>query len=469
MIKYEKKQSMIKKTLIYLAGNFSSRIFSLLIIPIYAEYLSATELGQYDFQITVANLLMPLIGLAIWEAILRFGLKAEDTELKKIFSTAAVISSVILIFSFFILLGIYSNLYGFNTLSLLYVLMIILMPVVTILGYMSRAVKANKVFALAGVVASIVNITGILLFVVIMELGVFGLLLSTILSNFFNSLFLLVGARLTTYLSIYSYDKELGKKLISFSMPLIFNLTFGWFINSFSRFYINISLGATANGIYAFGSKFSGILLQFASIVNMAAIEDAIISSKSKNFVSRFEKNIENITTLFFNVCFILMPIIALYYNFVDNTDFKSSLILVPILLIVAILNNTSTLIGNVFPVFDKTSKAFITSLIAGIANFFFSIVLGYFFGLIGICLAQLFSTALLVLTRYIIGNKIVKYNVNWKKFIINILLFLIIATFSIIGNYIIQSLIFIVSMILFIAHYKPWLEEQIKKILVKI
>jgi len=200
-------QSMTKKTLIYLAGNFSSKIFALIIIPIYAEYLSALELGQYDFQLTIANLLTPVIGLAIWESILRFGLKAEGKELKRIFSTASIISFGTLTVSFLILLILYNNLYGFNTQSFLYVLLIIMMPMVTILGYMARAIKANKQFAVSGVLSSFVNLTGILIFVIIMDLGVTGLLISTVIGSIFNIGYLLIATEIFKYLSFDYYDK----------------------------------------------------------------------------------------------------------------------------------------------------------------------------------------------------------------------------------------------------------------------
>ena len=468
MNKQDNEQSMTKKTLIYLAGNFSSKIFSVIIIPVYAKYLSASELGSYDYQQTIANLLMPVIALAIWESILRFGLKAGTQELNRILSTATIISFVTLTISFFVLSLIYSNLYGFNTLSFLYVTMIIFMPIVTILGYMTRAVKANKVFAISGIVSSIINMVGILIFVVGMNMGIYGLLISTIFSNIFNSLVLLIGANLTSHLKIKYFDFILGKELIKFSIPLIFNLVFGWFVNSFSRFYINLSLGSTANGIYAFGSKFSGILLQFAQIINMSAIEDAIISSNTNQFVSRFEKNIENITSLFFKICFVLMPVVAIYYNFINNKDFKSSLVLVPILLLVAILNNTSTLIGNIFPVFNKTSKAFVTSLAAGLTNVVFSVILGQYIGLIGVCLAQVISTITLVISRYIMGNQIVKYKVNWKKFISNSCIFLVISVVSILGNYIVQIVIFIITFVHLCIHYKNWIVYQVNKLLLK-
>lgn len=464
-----KSSSMMKKTLIYFAGNFSSKIFGVIIIPIYAQYLSASQLGEYDFQQTVGNLLMPIIGLAIWEAILRFGLNAEGKELHQIITTAIFVVAITLGISTILLLFTYANMYGFTLLTVLYVLLIMTMPVVTIFGYISRALKKSMLFAFSGVISAGVNMLGLFVLVVSMDKGLLGLLVSAILSNIFNILYLMIGTRIFSIVKIQYFSKYWAKKMISFSAPLILNLVFGWFISSFSRFYIKLTIGNTENGVYAFASKFSGILLQLAGIINMSAIEDAVSSIGEKDWVRRFENNVENISSLFIQLACLLIGVTSIYYNFVPNEDFKSSIVLVPVLLLVAIFTNTSTLIGNIFPVFNKTSKAFTTTMIGGITNILLSVILGFLFGLIGIVVAQLIASIVLTLSRYYYGQKIQKYSINIAKFIKLLGLFCIVSFVSIKGNLIIQSLtVLITSIILFFLN-RLWIIEMISRIKLRI
>lgn len=451
--------SMMKKTLIYFAGNFSSKIFGVIIIPIYAQYLSAAQLGEYDFQQTVGNLLMPIIGLAIWEAILRFGLKAKGNDLFQIITTAVFISTITLTLAFVLLLIIYINLYSFTTLTFLYVLLIITMPIVTILGYISRSMNKSTLFAFSGVISTGVNLSGLLMFVVLMNKGLTGLLISAIIANLFNIMYLILGTKLVSIIRLQYFSKDWAKIMISFSAPLILNLVFGWFISSFSRFYINLTIGSTENGIYAFASKFSGILLQLASIINMSAIEDAVASFGKKDWVERFENNIENISSLFIQISCLLMSLTSIYYNFVTNEDFKQSIVLVPILLLVAIFTNTSTLIGNIFPVFKKTKKIFTTTMIGGGVNIIFSIILGKYFGLYGVVFAQLLSSISLVVARYFYGQKIQSYSVNIVKFIKLLCLYGIVTVISIHSNLLIQVLCFLVTLCIIILINKSWLK----------
>ena len=244
MVNSKEKSSMGKKTLIYLAGNFSSKIFSMIIIPIYAKYLTASELGSFDFQQTMGNLLMPVMALAIWESILRFGLNSSEKRTNEIITTSVVISSVTIFISSLILIVTYIQIYGLNLNTLLYVLLIITRPIVTILGYISRTIKKNKIYATSGVISAFFNMFFIIIFVVINNYGVTGLLFSSVGANIFNIIYLIIGTKVISRLKWKYFLVDEAKMLLSYSVPLIFNLTFSWFLNSFSRFYINLSLGA---------------------------------------------------------------------------------------------------------------------------------------------------------------------------------------------------------------------------------
>ena len=458
-----KSESMVKKTLIYLAGNFSSKIFGIIIIPIYANYLTANQLGKYDYQQTIAGLLQPIIALALWEAVLRFGLNVEGKELKRLLSTVVVISSFTISISTIIIFFVYKNIYGLNIITLLYIVMIIYVPIINLLGYIARATHHSIVFAFSGVISSGVNLLGILIFVVVNDRGLEGLLWSTVIANTFNAIFLIIGTKLPKLISISEFSVEEGKRLIAFSGPLIFNLFFGWFISSFSRFYINTSLGATTNGIYAFASKFSMIIMQISQIINMTMIEDAVQSIGMTDWTKRFEKNFTNVTNLFFRVSFIFLPVIGIYYHTIKNQEFLVSFNLVPLLIFSTIINNSATLVGNIFPVFNKTSKIFYTTIFAGIINVVLAMLLGNTWKLTGIVVAQIVGATVLFLSRYFYGKKIKNYKVKWRQFICNVFLFIAVSFLVSSKNIEIQIMTFIIFSLAFLYIYREWIIKKIK------
>lgn len=458
------ENSNIKKTLLYFAGNFSSKIFSMLIIPIYATFLTANELGKFDYQQTIANLLWPVIALALWESVLRFGLDADDLKLKSIFSTTIVITSVTVSFSFIVLIYIYIKIYGMYLVSWLYVLMIVLMPVTTIFGYMARALGKTAVFAFSGLISSVINLINIIIFVIVFKMGLLGLLVSTIIANLCNIVFLIIGGKVKPYISIKYFSLEEGKRLLAYSTPLILNLMFGWVVSSFSRVFINQAIGSTENGIYAFASKFSSILLQIATIINMTMIEDAIQSAGREDWTVRFEKNISFITNIFFRISVVIIPLIGIYYQTISNADFLKSLILVPFLIFATILTNISTLIGNIFLVFNKNAKIFTTTLLGGLINVVFAFFLYKPFGILGVVMAQVLGSFVLVFSRYILGKKIKNYFFDWLSFIGNTSFLLIVSVVTLTRIIWFQLAIFMMTAGLFSFLYRNEIKSVIKR-----
>ena len=80
-----------KKSLLYFIGNFSSKMLSSLLVPIYAFYIASEELGIYDYSQTIMNIVIPIVFVSIWEAIIRFILGNKDGKSKeKEFASSAV-------------------------------------------------------------------------------------------------------------------------------------------------------------------------------------------------------------------------------------------------------------------------------------------------------------------------------------------------------------------------------------------
>lgn len=460
-----RKNNMMKKSFLYLIGNFSSKIFGTLIIPIYAVYLSAPELGNYDFQYSIGNLLSPIIALAIWESILRFGLGKDEKDLKKIVTSGIIISSITLFLSLIILTFVYTNIYGSTITTYLYVVMIILIPMVSIFQYIARATNHNTVFVQSSICASFINLLSLLIFVMYAKGGQNGLLVSTIITSLTNIIFISFKVKIGKYFSLSHVNLPLIKKMIQYSSPLIFNLMFVWVINSFSRFYINLSIGATANGVYAFASKFSMIVSSISSVVNMAAIEDALLSIGKNDFIKRFEKNIDEITSVVMDIMIWILPLIGIAYVFISNEAYQQSLPLVPLLMYAVFLQNTASLVGNLFNAYNKTQLIFYTSLVGALINVVLAIVLNNWLGLIGVVVAQVLGGFGIFISRYLLGNKIKQYKIKWKRIYFKTFIFIIVSVIVLLRNSWINIFLLIILSMFIYRKYKSFILNIINKI----
>lgn len=67
-----------KKTGLYFIGNMSSKIMTALLVPVYAFYVSAYDLGAYDYSQTIMQIAVPILYMAIWEAVLKYVISSDD-------------------------------------------------------------------------------------------------------------------------------------------------------------------------------------------------------------------------------------------------------------------------------------------------------------------------------------------------------------------------------------------------------
>ncbi|HFM7770276.1 TPA: polysaccharide biosynthesis C-terminal domain-containing protein, partial [Enterococcus faecium] len=310
----------------------------------------------------------------------------------------------------------------------LFVFQLIFTPILSVFQYIVRALGESKIFVMSGIIAAGINLLLLTIFVVTMGMGILGLLLSIIISNVINLIFLIFRGQIFQYFATSSFDFLFLKSMLKYSIPLTLNLTFGWLIVGFSRFYIGTYIGVTENGIFSFAMKFSSIILTLTSIVSMSMIEDAVITSENDDFIERFVEKNTYIFKMYIRLATLSIPIICCAYSFITNPDYKKSLVLVPILVIMACFSGMTTNIGNIFAVYNKTNQLLMISVVSGLLSVVGTYLLGYSFGVIGVSFATLLGTLVLFGLRYYFGRKIAYYAFDWKRISLLLVLYSAIA-----------------------------------------
>lgn len=424
-------KNFIKKSFVYFIGTFSTKILGFIIIPIYAIYLNAIDLGKFDFQQTVTSFLGPIIFLAIWESVLRFGIGENKKKMSSLVTNTLFFCISVFVPFFLVLFLVYYYIYGYQLINIFYISMIMIVPIATIFQYFARAFGNNLIFMISSILSSAVNLLSLFFLVIIFKFELFGLTISFLLAQLVNIGFLFFSLKIYKYISFKYLDLSFLKELLIYSAPLVLNLSFGWFLNGFSRFYINIKIGSLENGIFAFGSKFSGIMASFASVINMSAIEDAVLTVKSdkENFIKKFESDTNGLMFFLWNLLFLAMPFVNICYKFISNVDYQSSFKIIPFLLLIAIIQGFSTLVGNLFNVLKKNKFIFVTSIIGSVATVFITFLIGVKYGILGVALSQLVGSFFVFFSRYILGKRVLNYQINWFMFIFSFIFYVIIVS----------------------------------------
>lgn len=450
---------LIKKSGIYFIGNLSSKIMSALLIPIYAFYINTDDLGFYDFSQTVMGILSPIIILAIWEAILKFTLSEDETEKqRKILSTSAIFSFVMS--SIFIIIA---NIYNwFNRVEIHYfgvvLFMIVLHMLVLVWQNYARATSNNRLYVVAGITSTIVNFICILIFVVILKYGLFGLLVSYNIGQI--SIIIIVEKKLSVIkkLKIDDFDMTLLKRMLAFSSPLVLNLISAWFISGFGRMIITLKLGTEANGLYSFANKFSLIITMIGSVVTMAIIEEAILSKKSKQLDKNFNKTLQDLFMIFQIIALLGVPAIIVFYEIIAETEYYKSLIFAPWLLIYAVSNTMASNIGSIFQAIDKTKYQFTTTVFGGMTTFVISWIFIGRVGVLAVIIGQILGAIAMLVSRYILVNKFTEIRLNWKPILLMLAIFIITTIVTTNLHYLFSIFIEILVLVIILLKYKKLL-----------
>ena len=68
---------LIKNTGVLTISNFSSKILTFLMVPLYTNVLTTAEYGTYDLSISTVSLLTPILSLNVVDGVMRYSMDAR--------------------------------------------------------------------------------------------------------------------------------------------------------------------------------------------------------------------------------------------------------------------------------------------------------------------------------------------------------------------------------------------------------
>jgi O-antigen/teichoic acid export membrane protein len=428
-------------------GNFASKLLSFLFVPFYTAVLSTSEYGTADIVTTTVTLLFPFFSLIICESMMRFALdKSENNE--DVYRVGIVVWSagliVLLIMSPLLLL--FKSLKDYWILVLLYYVAYSLSQNV---GYYSRGVEKVVLYTISGIVATAVTIGLNLLFLLCFKIGVVGYLLSSIIANFLSALVMVLGGGFFKYkISPGRIDKNLAKRMLRYSIPMIPNSASWWVSNSSDKYILLAFAGVAANGIYSVAYKIPTIITIVTSIFATAwriSAVDNFGSKESKKFYSDVYGMYVSLTVI---IASALMVVNKPLSSFMYQKEFFQAWQFVPILLIASVIHAYCEFFGTLYTSSMQTKMLFYSTIIGAMTNVILNFALIPSFAAFGAAIATLISYMVVWLVRMIHSSKIMKLEYN---FFDDILAFTMIAIQVVISSINLKNEI-IISAIIFLS-----------------
>ena len=249
-------------------------------------------------------------------------------------------------------------------------------------------------------------------------------------------------------------DKNLMRQMLTFSVPLIFNAVSWWIANSSDRLMLNYFNGAGDVGLYSVAAKIPSIITSITSIFNQAWMISSVTEYDSTNDNSFYSKTFNGYNfVLIFCTALAIIVIKPFMYLYV-GTDFRSSWIYVPFLLVGAIFFSYANFFGAIYMSAKKNVSIMITTLVAAIAN----VILNYFmiprWGIQGAVIATMISYIIVGMYRLLGAQNIVRMNINMKKTFVALIL-LMIESIATIGEGKMLIVSIVCAIVIFIMYMK--------------
>ena len=417
-------QKLFSDTVIYGIGTFGSKLLVFLLMPLYTAWLSTAQYGTAELITSTANLLIPIACVGISNGVFRF-VAERGSDKTAVFSTSiallAIGSAAFALLS--PLLGLIGYFDGYTWLIVLYVLSANLQSVTS--QYV-RATDRARLFALQGILNTLVTVLFNILFLAVWHLGVVGYVLSVIVGNLITTVFLLLAARLWRVLRLSAVQGSIMKELLYFSLPLI-PTTVCWLITDLSdRYMVTYFCGEGANGIYSAAYKIPTIVNLVSGIFMQAWQFSAVASSSDDQACKSFYSEV---LRGFLSVIFIgaagLILLSRLLTTLLLNVSYFEAWRYMPTLLCAAALEAIVSFLATVYMVKKKSMHSFLTATVGTVLNLLLNFLLIPRMGALGAAIATLASYGAVLAVRLVDAPRLIGFRLYLPRLAVSTLLLL--------------------------------------------
>lgn len=416
-------KKLFSNTIIFAIGSFGSKLLVLILVPLYTAALLPEQYGTVDLVAQTANILLPIFTLSVSEAALRFGLDAKTPERRQTIYTTClgvVICGLGIMAAIFPILSRLDYLDGFSTILYIYVWTAALKQ---LNATYTRSLEKVRLFALDGILTTLMMILFNILFLLKFKWGMTGYLLAIILSDLCSSMFLFIAAGLWRHVNPKRFQLSALKDMLRYCAPLV-PTTLLWLITSISdRFIIVYFHGEAMNGIntvaYKIPTIITTIFTMFSQAWNMSAIQENGSAGREDFYTSVFSLNQSFMYVMAAGILMINRPLTYIWVN----PAYHEAMLYSPILTMATIFTCFNVFLGSVYIAEKRTKRSFMTSLAAGIINIILNFLLIPRFGIYGAAGATFAAYFLVFFFRLFDTSAIIRFKFSLTKILVNTLL----------------------------------------------
>ena len=456
-----KYKRLISDTIIFALGNLGSKIVLFFMVPLYTNYLTTEEYGASDFVFTIAQLVVPFVSLVIFDAVLRFGL-AKNANKENVLKSSLLVILIGALLSIVVtpLLGLYQPLSEWKWYLCTYVILNMYNSVM--LNYL-KITEKNKAYAAISIISTFILAISNIVLLIFARAGICGYLLSTIIASISTAVLASFMAQLKAALRKGAIDKQLLRRMIKFSSPLVLNNISWWIIQSSDKIMIESMIGLSALGLYTAATKIPSLINVIISIFSQAWGVSSVKEFESSNDKKFYSNIFIAYSTLVFGAVIVINSIIKPFMSLYVSSQFYEAWKYVPLLLVSAAFSAVASYYGSLYGVLKKSRNNMRSTLCAAVINITINYIGILLFDIWGAIIGTVTAYIVLAIYRMVEILKYMHFDPKWKQFILNTIIALS-QSIIIISDFHIYEMSMI-AIILFTINNRNMLKRAIWKI----
>lgn len=412
---------LLSNTLVFTAGKLLSKLLVFFMIGLYTACLSPEEYSTAELIANMANLLIPLACLGISEGIFRSA-AARSGDKEAYFTNGLAVYGVGSLV-FLLLSPLMSLIPFFGGSVWLIAGYVVVANLHSVVSQYLCAVGRTKLFAGQGILNTALVIGFNILFLPVLDLGVTGYVLSTILADLLTTLFLIIFTRLWRAVKPKSISKQTIIDMLKFCLPLVPTTIFWWVTGVSDRYMVAWMCSDALNGLYTVAYKIPNLLIYAVSIFD-SAWKLSVSAEEDPEACRAFYSRVWRIyTTVAFLGGGALTLCSRLFAGILFSAEFEAAWVYIPILTLATVFTALCTFLGSVYFTSKKTVWSMITAFAGAGLNVALNLLLIPDLGAMGASIATFASYFIVCILRLITTRRLIPFKQEWGRGAINTLL----------------------------------------------
>ena len=258
---------LLGNTLVFALGGLAVKAVSLVLMPLYTTALTAGEYGTAELLNSAIEIVLPLLSLGVVEALYRFSID-DDVPKDELFAgSLVVLGGGVVCTGVACALG--SALWNMEHAAAFFVLFCSVC-VFKATTQLARGLGHVRRFVVYGLINALAMVVSTYLLLVRAHLGVEGYLWSFTIGYLVGGLVAFLGSAEYRLLTPFRFDRDLLRRMLVYSLPLVPNLLSWWLVSVSGRYVVLWGSGVVAAGLFTAASKMPALVNIVASVFQQA-------------------------------------------------------------------------------------------------------------------------------------------------------------------------------------------------------